>query len=124
MLKTDYPLIIDSTTVNIKCLRFQINHGNITTENTTEAGTTDIEILRFGKVTINCQYRCMDEWTSFFVQCSKKPILTVKYYDPDTKAYAEKSMHMDAITTGLLKKSEDLAVTNGIYDVSFTLVEF
>lgn len=124
MLNEDYPIIFDETEINITKRRWQINKGNIITQNTTEAGTEDIEILRFGKTSIAAQFRCMDDWTSTLMAFASQPSVTVKFYDPETKAYATKLMHMDGVNVSQVKYTDGLDVSNGIYDISFTLVEF
>ena len=124
MLKDDFPVYFDETEISINKRQWRINKGNIITQNTTEAGTEDIEILRFGKTSISAQFRCTDEWTSTLMAFASQPSVTVKFYDPEIKTYATKVMHMDGVNVAQTKYSDELDVTNGIYDISFTLVEF
>lgn len=124
MLRADYPVYFDTTAITIKHRQWARSYANMVTINSTEAGTDDVEYLRFGKTTIRAQYRCMDEWASFFAEYSKIPMFNVKFYDAETKAYVTKSMRMEGLSITEVPKSEDLAVTNGIYDISFNLLEF
>lgn len=124
MLRTDFPIYFDTDQITIKHLQWVRSSANMITVNTTEAGTDDVEYLRFGKDTIRAAYRCMDAWASFFAGYSKHPSIEVKFYDTESKAYITKTMRMENFSCTERKKSEDLAVTNGIYDISFSLVEF
>lgn len=124
MLKEDFPIYFDSTEITIKHRQWARSYANIITVNTTEAGTDDVEYLRFGKTSIRAQFRCMDGWVSTFAEFSHKPAITVKFYDVELKAYIEKSMRMEGFSVTEIPKSVDIDVTNGIYDVSFNLVEF
>lgn len=124
MLKDDYPVYFDETELDIRRKRWQINKGKITTQNTTESGKDDIEILRVGKTSIAAQFRCTDAWTKTLMGFASADDISVKFYDPELDAYATKLMRIEGITVTEVKYSDTLTVTNGTYDISFTLVEF
>lgn len=124
MLKNDYPIYFDETAITIKDRRWNRSYVNIVNQNQTEDGHDDIEIIRSGKSTISAWFRCMDEWASVLAAFNSHPSINVKFYDVATKAYVTLVMRMDGLTIQKVIGSENLSVTNGVYDVSFNLVEF
>lgn len=124
MLKRDFPIYFNNIEIEIPHLAWQIGYANIIVINETEAGTDDVEYTRFGKTTIRAQFRCMDEWTSFFVSCNSLPGFDVRYYDIEEKQYVTKTMRMDGLSISERRYTDELEITNGVYDISFNLVEF
>ena len=124
MLKRDYPIYFGTEEITIPHLTWSVGYANNVVINPTEAGTDDVEYIRFGKVTIRAQFRCMDEWTSFFARYNNLPGFEVKYYDVESKEYVTKIMRMDGLSISERRRSDTLEVTNGTYDISFNLVEF
>lgn len=124
MLKTDYPVIFDETTLNVKWRRWARMLDNIANTNQTEGGYDSVEYVRFGKSTINAQLRCTSDMASTLAGFSNAGAISVKFYDLGTKAYVTLSMHMENFTATLVRESEISRTSNGVYDVSFSLVEF
>lgn len=124
MLVEDYPIVIDNTEVPIKKQQWNRSYVNVSNIAQTEAGTDDVEVLRFGKTTISASFKCTDTWAKFFAECNGKPYLTVKFYDLETETYAEKTMRMDSLTINEIRFSDRIDVSNGLYNVSFRLLEF
>ena len=124
MLKDDYPIVIDNTEVPLKKQQWNRSYVNICNIAQTEAGTDDVEYIRFAKTTIAASFKCTDDWAKFFAECNNKPSLTVKFYDLQTETYVEKTMRMDSLTANEIKYSDQVDVSNGLYNVSFRLLEF
>lgn len=124
MLKEDYPIYFDDTEISIRHRTWKRSYVNLINENTTEAGTDDVEYVRFGKTNIRAQFWCTDTWTAIFATFSGKPSISVKFYDVETDAYITKSMRMSNFSISEINGSDRLTATNGTYDVSFDLEEF
>lgn len=124
MLKEDYPIYFDDTELSIRHRVWSLAYSNLTSENRTEAGTDDVEYIRFGKTGIRAQFRCTDTWTAIFASFSGKPSINVKYYDVEEDGYITKVMRMTNFSIAEVYNSDSLEVTNGIYDISFNLEEF
>lgn len=124
MLITDFPIYINDTEIKARALTWDRSYSNVVNVNMTEDGVDDYEVIRAGKSEISAQFQCSDYWASIFAGFIQEPILAVRFYDVATKGYIELEMHMEALTTSLIEYSDAVQSTNGLYDVSFTLVEF
>ena len=90
----------------------------------TEAGTDQVSVTRYDKLTVSAQYRCHSAWLSQFKRWSKMDTLTVALYDPFTNRYLSRAMRMRNFKSTLIEYSEKVTDTNGVWDVSFSLEEF
>ena len=124
MLKRDYPIYFDNTEITIKHRTWQVGYANQIVINTTEAGTDDVEYIRFKKTTIRVSFRVFDDWAARLTAFGRNPSIEVRYYDTEERDYVTKTMRMDALSVNEIPKSDDLEVSNGVYDISFNLVEF
>lgn len=124
MLYSDYPLLINDVEIKPTRQNWSIDYINILNENMTEDGHSDIEIVRKGKVGISVSMQCADMWASTITLLNAEASLSVKYYDIATKGYLTRSMYMDDLTVTLVSNSDKVQGTNGLYYVSFSLMEF
>lgn len=124
MLRTDYPIYFDTTEITIRHRQWNRVYSNVLNINQTEDGHDDVEVIRLGKATIAAQFRCTDTWAATLAAFNDQPSIAVKYYDVVTKAYVTMNMRMDNLSVREIKGSDRLSATNGVYDVSFNLVEF
>lgn len=124
MLYSDYPLLINDVEIKPTRQNWSIDYINILNENMTEDGHSDIEIVRKGKVGISVSMQCADMWASTITLLNAEASLSVKYYDIATKGYLTRSMYMDDLTVTLVPNSDKVQGTNGLYYVSFSLMEF
>lgn len=90
----------------------------------TEAGTDEEIIIRRDKLSISCAFKCTDTWVRTFKSFYFKDEFELTQYDPFTNAEETRTVRMTDFSYSLVKDSYKLDVTNGIYDVSFTLEEF
>ena len=90
------------------------------TTGTTEAGTTQRDIVRFGIVTISASFSVNATWLKRLTAFSKMEKLTVEYFDPDDLALKETEMYMDKFKASLMQTTPN----KGFWKVSFTLYEF
>lgn len=124
MLYSDFPLYFDNTEIKPTKQSWQIGYVNIYNANMTEDGHDDIEVVRRGKVEISCSFQCSDRWTSIITQFNTNPMIDVRYYDVGTKDYITRTMYMDNLNVQEVQYSDRSAETNGLYSISFDLVEF
>lgn len=124
MLYSDYPLLIDDVEIKPTRQNWSIEYINILNENMTEDGHSDIEIVRKGKVGISVSMQCADMWASMMTRLNAEASLNVKYYDIASKDYITRSMYMDGLIVKEVPNSDKVQGTNGLYYVSFDLVEF
>lgn len=124
MLRRDFPPIIDGVTISIEKGTWDRYYGNVININSTEAGTDDVEVLRSGKLTISASFSVSDRWAAILAGFNSVASFTVKDYDPITKTYGEYTMRMENLSIAEVELSDRLEQTNGLYDISFNLVEF
>lgn len=122
MLK-DYPVYFDTTEV-MQWSKWEENRTVIENAYETEAGTDQLDVVRYGKLTVNCQYRCHDEWLRIFTEFSKHDQIEVSSYDIHQGMNTVKIMRMRDYKVSPIEFSEKVKDTNGVWDVSFKLEEF
>lgn len=122
-LRTDYPVVIGTTPITIPAMTWNMSLDTIENVNTTEDGHDDVEVTRLGKRKISASYKVTDSWALFFRSMYSADTVTVSVYDTLTQTYAVIDMRVRNYKESLVRKSDDLSVTNGIYNISFELVE-
>lgn len=122
MLK-DFPVKINGT-VLFEPSKWEEDSAVIENKYETEAGTDQVSVTRYDKLTVSVQYRCHSEWLAGFKQWSQTDILMVDIYDAQAKGYKRRTMRLRNFKTSLIEFSEKVKDTNGVWDVSFTLEEF
>lgn len=98
--------------------------SNDQTENKTEGGRTVIQKIRSDIFSMKFSTTCLSDMAHFYHEYSLKDSFVLSYYDTYTQATRQRTVHMENYSEKLLENSHDLAATNGIYSVSFTLEEF
>lgn len=120
----NYPIYFNTDVISIPHAAWIVNPDTISTSNLTEAGTEDVEVTRFGKLTISASYQCTDRWARFFAGYNNIKSFTLKFYDVLTDDYVEKTVRMSGLSIDEVQYSDRLPSTNGLYIVSFSLLEF
>ena len=94
------------------------------TINQTEAGTDQIVITRYDKLTINCTFQCSSTWAKKFKNYSTKDEITVSIYNILSETYSNRTMRIRNFKVALVKNSWKTSNTNGLWNISFSLKEF
>jgi hypothetical protein len=123
MLKKDFPIWFDDTKL-FWPLKWQENYEVVETQNTTEAGTDQIIVSRYDKLSVSCEFQCSDLWVAVFAAFRDQDSISVKLYDLKTKVYKTRTMRIRNFKAVLESNSEKLSMSNGLYTVSFELQEF
>lgn len=119
----DFPIEINSTTLPFPH-KWQETSNVVETVNKTEAGTDQVEVVRYDKLKISCEFGCTNTLAATLKGFSKLGSLSVKYYDAETDAYKTRTMRMRNYTQSLVDGSHTLNTVRGVWSVSFTLEEF
>lgn len=122
-IKSAYPTNINGVDV-FSPDSWTVTPSVVETEFRTEAGTDAILVERFDKVTISAKYTASAKWLKTFQGWAVTPSLTVKYYDPISEGYSERTMRLRNFKYVLIPGSENLNTSMGLYTVSFDLIEF
>ena len=123
MLKKDYPIYFDDTKL-FWPVKWDESYEVVESKNTTEAGTDQIIVTRYDKLTVSASFQCSDRWAAVFASFRDKDSIAVRLYDIKTKGYKTRTMRIRNFKTGPEKNSEKTRGTNGLYTVSFDLLEF
>ncbi len=120
----DYPFSINDVEIPFP-KSFSDNRGVIENVNQSETGKDIVQLRRVGKREFTYTYRLLSDWIPMFdAWADSETELTVKFYDHGTGEYEEKSMRMRNYSRNLVQHSEDLYGIMGIWDFTFTLIEF
>lgn len=122
MLRDDFPIYFNTTPI-IWALSWTEQSEVVETEAQSEAGTDILLPVRYDKLEVTAQYKCTSTWVKTFKEFSLMDSFTLKIYDPITEAYKERTVRMRNFSISLIRHSEDLSVTEGVWKVSFTLKE-
>lgn len=119
----DYPIKINNVAIPFSGSMTE-NYDTIETVNTSEAGTDIVQVTRLGKLTLSISYKILSDWIATFENWAfDNTYKTVSIFDFGTGAYKERQMRMRNYNKKLVKYSQDLTVTTGIWEVSFDLIE-
>ncbi len=100
------------------------NSEVIESVNETEAGTDQIAITRYDKLSISCSFQCSHKWAKKFKEYSKQDEIFVSIYDFISENYNARIMRMRDLKITLVDNSWLTPNTNGLWNVSFNLIEF
>ena len=92
--------------------------------NETEAGTEQIAVTRYDKLSVSCSFQCSSLWAKKFKQYSMKDEIAVSLYDVVDEAYKVRAMRIRNFKMSLVEHSWKTPNTNGLWNVSFSLIEF
>nr|DAG31495.1 MAG TPA: hypothetical protein [Caudoviricetes sp.] len=120
---SDYPVKINGIEL-FPSSGWEQSHSPIENIYQTEAGTDQISVTRYDKLTVTAKYRCQSEWLGIFSAFSKLDTLQVEIYDEELDAYKLRNMRMRNYKKTLIEFSEKVKDTKGVWDVSFSLEEF
>ena len=96
----------------------------IETVNQTEAGTDQIVVLRYDKLSISCSFQCSHRWAKKFKEYSLLDGIDVSLYDILTGDYVTRQMRIRDFKATLVDNSWRTPGTNGLWIISFNLLEF
>lgn len=121
---SSYPIYFDNTEITIRRVQWSRGYENLANVSETEAGTDDVEVIRKGKAVIGAAFNCSDRWASILSAFNDQQSIQVRFYDIKTKDYVTLKMRMEDLNIDEVQDSDRVSGTNGLYIVSFSLVEF
>lgn len=119
----NYPIKINNTAIPFSGSMDE-NYDTIETVNTSEAGTDIVQVARLGKLKLSISYTMLSDFIPTLEGWrDSTTYLTISMYDFTMNAYKDRQMRMRNYKKSLVKNSQDLTVTTGIWKVSFDLIE-
>ena len=120
---SDYPIKFNGESIP-EPVSWSENSEVIEAVNETEAGTDQIIVTRFDKLTISCSFQCSHRWAKKFKEYSKLNEVTVNFYDVINEQYRTRAMRIRNYQMNLVNNSWRTDRTNGLWEISFDLIEF
>lgn len=120
---SEYPIYFDDVKL-FPPSKWEESSSVVESVNQTEAGTDQVIVTRYDKLSVSASFQCSAGWASKFAAFRDKDCIQVKLYDLKTQGYKTRKMRMRNFKPGLEEHSEKTKGTNGLYAVSFDLEEF
>lgn len=120
----DYPIYFDDVKIPMPQSGWSETSNVIENTEMSEGGTDMLDIIRMDKLSIAVSTSCFSDVAKIYEEFSKKPNITVKFYDIMNETYQERLMRMRSFSKTYRKDTDKIEATNGIWDISFTLEEF
>lgn len=120
---SDYPIYFDKTKL-FTPESWDESYSVVESTNQTEAGTDQVIVTRYDKLSVSASFKCTSRWAAIFAGFRDKDSIAVRLYDLKTQDYKIRTMRIRNFKTGPEKNSEKTKGTNGLYTVSFDLEEF
>lgn len=122
MLKS-YPIKFDTIEIPFPNST-EVSNEVLENVNETEAGTDIAQIRRIEKLTISMSFRLMDTYLALFETFAySTSTIQVSMYNATAGTYIMKDMRMRDFKYKLVESSEKVQDINGMYDISFSLIE-
>ena len=120
---SDYPIYFDETKL-FTPESWEESYAVVESTNQTEAGTDQVIVTRYDKLSVSASFQCSSRWAATFAAFRDKDSIAVKLYDLKIQDYKTRTMRIRNFKTGPEKNSEKTQSTDGLYTVSFDLQEF
>lgn len=120
----DYPIYFDDVRIPMPQSGWSESSNVVENTEMSEGGTDMLDIIRMDKLSISVSTSCFSDVAKIYEEFSKKPNITVKFYDIMNETYQERLMRMRSFSKTYRKDTDKIEATNGIWDISFTLEEF
>ena len=120
---SEYPIYFDDTKL-FTPESWEESYAVVESTNQTEAGTDQVIVTRYDKLSVSASFQCSSRWAATFAAFRDKDSIAVKLYDLKTQDYKTRTMRIRNYKTAPEKNSEKTKGTNGLYTVSFDLEEF
>lgn len=122
---TSYPIKINSTSIPFPD-SWKETPKKITNEFETEAGGRQVIVVRNNRLNIYASFTVSSRWLKKFEEWRDANTLTVSIFDAETTAYKNHTMSIldESFRYELIRYTEGMSNTNGLYKLSFELEEF
>ena len=126
---SSYPLLFGSTALLFPTT-WNEKYEQIESINVSESGTDIVQVSRAEKLTLSLAYKITGDLLPIFEYYRKHPTdtISVSIWDAEgggtaTEGYVIKTMRMRNFSKSLVRKSQELGAVNGVWNISFDLIE-
>ena len=120
---SSYPILFDGERVFTPS-SWEESSAVVESVNETEAGTDQVIVTRYDKLSVSAAFQCSSRWAGKFKAYSKRDTVTVSTYDVESHGYTQRMMRIRSFKMAPVERSERVRNTDGLWAVSFTLEEF
>ncbi len=119
----DFPILINNEVIP-EPITWTETSNVIENVNTTEAGTDQVSVTRYDKLSVSCSFQCTSIWAKKLKEFSLEAQLEISIYDLIFEDYRLRYMRIRGFKAEPVKNSQRTRNTNGLWEVSFNLEEF
>lgn len=122
-LAATYPLQFNTTQIPYPS-SYSTGYETIENSYTSEAGTDLVQVTRYKKKTWSMGFNCLESVAQTLEGFSDVDSFTLHFYDVRTGASTTATVRMRDFSMTLIPGTDKLTYCNGLYQVSFKLIEF
>lgn len=123
MALSDYPTKFNDTAIPF--FYGQEAYAKVQTTSQSESGKDLIQQTRDSKLSIPCSFNVADvTWVKTFREFSLLPEFTLSIYDVVEDDYVTHRVRIENYAHNRVRKSEKLTGVKGVWNVTFTIMEF
>lgn len=126
---SNYPLLFGSTALLFPT-KWDEKYEQIENVNVSESGADVVQVTREEKLRLSLAYKITGDLLPTFEYYRKHPTdtISVSIWDAEgggtaTEGYVTKTMRMRNFSKSLVRKSQELGAVNGVWNISFDLIE-
>lgn len=119
----DFPPIFDGEEMPIAQSGWTETSNVVESVQTSESGKDLIDVTRYDKLSISVSTVCLSDLAKKYKEYSLKDSIQVQIYDIIEEKYVTREMRIRDFSASRRKDTDGLAVSNGIWEVSFNLEE-
>ena len=122
MLKS-YPIYFNTTEL-FRPEKWEETFEKIQNTFQSEAGTDLVIRVRSGKLKVSAEFACTDAWLKKFQEFDALASFSLKSYDAVSAGYKTRTVWIENLKSSVNPKSDYITASDGLYTVTFDLIEF
>lgn len=105
-------------------VQWDVSYATVETVNETEAGTDQVVLIRNNKISVMAGFQLSSYMMSMFKSWKNLRTVTLNMYDPDSNAMKDYTVRIREFNASLVPQSDKKAGTAGLWNVTFTIIQF
>ena len=118
----NYPIYFNDAVIPFP-ISYNASYDVVENVNTSEAGTDLVDMVRNDKLSLSMSFKMTSENVRMIRVFSRMRTFTLKIYDTLEDDYIERTVRMRNYKENLIPKSERISISNGLWEISFDLLE-
>ena len=105
-------------------VQWDVSYATVETVNETEAGTDQVVLIRNNKINVMAGFQCSSYMMSMFKFWKDQRSVTLNMYEPSDNAMKDYIVRIREFNASLVPQSDKKAGTAGLWNVTFTIIQF